>query len=183
MTNRTFDAATWLAMGQRDARLEKLFVDHYAWVWRMLRRFGVDLARIDDALQQVFLVASTRLAGVAVGSERAFLMAVILRVSSNVRRARERERRAEQDVGTLASAAPSPEQLLDLKQRRELLDQWLDELDLELRAPFVLYELEGLTLPEISELLALPLGTVKTRLRRARAAFLALAAPSGRNHG
>ena len=68
---------------------------------------------------------------------------------------------------------------LDQKQRRELLDRWLDGLPLELRAPFVLFEIEGLALGEIAELLEVPLGTAKTRLRRARQLFLESARTTG----
>ena len=52
----------------------------------------------------------------------------------------------------------------------------LAELPLELRAVFVLYELEQMTMAEIAESLALPPGTVASRLRRARSSFEALAA-------
>ena len=41
---------------------------------------------------------------------------------------------------------------------------------------FVLYEIEGLTSPEIAQLLEIPLGSVASRLRRAREQFRAAAA-------
>jgi RNA polymerase sigma-70 factor (ECF subfamily) len=48
---------------------------------------------------------------------------------------------------------------------------------------FVLYELEGFTLPEIAEALATPLGTATSRLRRARDNFEAwVAARPGDSH-
>ena len=47
----------------------------------------------------------------------------------------------------------------------------LDGLTDDLRVSFVLYELEGLSSPEIATLLGIPLGTVASRLRRAREAF------------
>ena len=46
-------------------------------------------------------------------------------------------------------------------------------LSLEQRAVFVLYELEELSVPDIAELLGVPVGTAASRLRRARAAFSA----------
>jgi len=49
----------------------------------------------------------------------------------------------------------------------------LDELPLEERAVFVLFELEELSVPEIAELCALKVGTAASRLRRAREAFRA----------
>ena len=154
-------------------RFERLFVEHYPWVWRTLRRLGVHPGGVDDAAQHVFLTANQRLAHIAPEKERAFLMGVAVRTASNARRAQSR-RREEQaaDAEPIGEPGRSPEDLLEWKQRREKLDEWLSALSLELRAPFVLFELEGLTLEEISELCELPLGTVKTRLRRARAIFL-----------
>lgn len=63
-----------------------------------------------------------------------------------------------------------------MKQARMLLDQALDELPIELRTVFVLFELEGLTMAEIADVAALAPGTVASRLRRARAGFHAIAA-------
>ena len=47
----------------------------------------------------------------------------------------------------------------------------LDELELSQRAVFTLFELDGLSGEEIAELLAIPLGTVYSRLRLARETF------------
>ena len=161
------------------ARFERLFADHYRWVWCFLRRLGVPPAVLDDAAQQVFLVASERLASIELAKERAFLAGVAARTAANARRLHARRR---EDPDTETSVGPgsgrNPEELLDWKQRREKLDAWLSVLELELRAPFVLFELDGLSLLEIAELLALPLGTVKTRLRRARTLFLEAARQS-----
>lgn len=170
---RTFEA---LELPFDHVRFERLFAEHYRWVWCFLRRLGVPLGVVDDAAQQVFLVASERLAAIEPAKERAFLAGVAARTAANARRLQARRR---EDPDTETSAGPgserNPEELLDWKQRREKLDAWLSVLELELRAPFVLFELDGLSLVEIAELLALPLGTVKTRLRRARTLFLEVA--------
>jgi RNA polymerase sigma-70 factor (ECF subfamily) len=68
-----------------------------------------------------------------------------------------------------ADQAPGPEELYDTKQRRLALDQALATLSLDQRTVFVLFELEGFSLPEIAESLGIPLGTATSRLRRARA--------------
>ena len=47
----------------------------------------------------------------------------------------------------------------------------LDALPFEQRSVFVLFELEGFSGPEIAETLALPAGTVASRLRKAREMF------------
>lgn len=172
-TNEPALAATALPEPAEPARFARLFGEHYAWVWRTLRRLGVHPGAVDDAAQQVFLTVSQRLRDVAVGKERAFLMGVAVRTASNARRTQSRRREEPSlEEEQLSEAGQSPEELLEWKQRREKLDEWLSALSLELRGPFVLFELEGLTLTEISEVCELPLGTIKTRLRRARAIFL-----------
>jgi RNA polymerase sigma-70 factor (ECF subfamily) len=60
---------------------------------------------------------------------------------------------------------------VDKRQARALLDEILEELPLPLRAVFVLYELEEMSVSEMANLLLLPRGTVASRLRRARAEF------------
>lgn len=165
-------AAVVLAEAADPARFERLFVEHYPWVWRTLRRLGVHPGAVDDAAQHVFLTANQRLRQIAPEKERAFLMAVAVRTASNARRTQSRRREDPAPDDEVMGHARSPEELLEWKQRRERLDEWLSALSLELRAPFVLFELEGLSLVEISELCELPLGTIKTRLRRARAVFL-----------
>jgi RNA polymerase sigma-70 factor (ECF subfamily) len=60
---------------------------------------------------------------------------------------------------------------MEQRRARHLLDEILDGLELDVRTVFVLFELEELTAPEISELLGIPIGTVASRLRRAREDF------------
>jgi RNA polymerase sigma-70 factor (ECF subfamily) len=57
----------------------------------------------------------------------------------------------------------------------ELMDRIFAKTHPDLVTVFVLFELEGLSAPEISELIGIPVGTVASRLRRARAAFRAAA--------
>jgi len=166
-------AAAALPEAADPARFARLFGEHYPWVWRTLRRLGVHPGAVDDAAQHVFLTASQRLQDIAPDKERAFLMGVVVRTASNARRTQSRRREEPPtDEEPMGDPGRTPEALLEWKQRREKLDQWLSALPLELRGPFVLFELEGLTLIEISDLCELPLGTIKTRLRRARAIFL-----------
>jgi RNA polymerase sigma-70 factor (ECF subfamily) len=67
---------------------------------------------------------------------------------------------------------PSPEDLSDQNQALRILDRALATMDIDLRAVFVLYEVEELTMSEIAVALQIPAGTVASRLRRARTDFL-----------
>lgn len=155
--------------------LKSLFERHYASVWRLLRRFGVPVAALDDAAQEVFWVAARRLADIRAGSETAFLYGVALRVASNHLR-RDRHPTAEElELSSLPDTGPSPEEAVAERQRRALLDTVLARLPLELRTVFVLFELEGLEVRQIAELEGIPVGTASSRLRRAREEFSAIA--------
>lgn len=154
--------------------LRTLFARHYASVWRLLRRFGVPAAELDDQAQEVFWVTARRLADLEPGREMAFLYGVALRVASNaVRRERAAPPHAPSDT-ELMDPQPSPEERLDQLQSRQLLDRVLGAMPLELRVAFVLFELEGLSVSEIAALEGLPVGTASSRLRRAREEFSAI---------
>lgn len=160
-----------------EQRLAQVFASDFNLVWRSLRRFGVPAATADDAAQHVFLTLSERLTDVEPGRERAFLISVCARVAANVRRLLERTREVASDtLDDDVAAGETPEQILEQRARRRELDRALAELPFDQRTVFVLFELEGFTLPEIAEGLEIPLGTATSRLRRARVRFEAYVA-------
>lgn len=153
-------------------RIARLVREHYAFVWRLLRRLGIGEGDADDAAQQVFLAAAKRLGRVEVERERAFLYGVTLNVGARARRSLGRRREEPLEAaGERQAPAPSAEQLLERREARALLDQLLDQMPEELRVVFVLFELEELSTPQIAELCEIPLGTAASRLRRAREDF------------
>jgi RNA polymerase sigma-70 factor (ECF subfamily) len=150
---------------------------HYDFVWRSLRRLGVPEVDVDDCAQQVFWVAARKLADVQEASERAFLFSTAMRVASDARRSRTRRREVQEDDAAEAfDPGPDPEQIADRQRARAVLDQVLDALPMDLRAPFVLFELEELPTAEIASMLGVPAGTVASRLRRAREEFQSIVA-------
>jgi RNA polymerase sigma-70 factor, ECF subfamily len=153
--------------------LKELVLEHVDFVWRSLRRFGVPAAEVDDATQQVFLVADAKRSQILAGNERAFLIAVALRVASHARRAEQRRQAGRQLLasGSVAEESASPEQLAQRSEARVLLDRVLNEMPERFRTVFVLSELEELTIAEIADLLKLPPGTIASRIRRARVVF------------
>ena len=64
--------------------------------------------------------------------------------------------------------APTPSMVAEEHERKEILQQAIDTLPDYQRAMVVLYHTEGLSYEEIAEVLSLPIGTVKSRLNRAR---------------
>ena len=153
--------------------LRRVFREHYDRIWRLLRSLGVPSDRVDDAAQQVFLVYAQRQRDVVPGSEGSFLYGTALRVARNLRLARIREVPA--DVEETPPVEPvGADELSDQKRARELLDRILGDMEADLRAVFVLYEVEELTVPQIAGLLDVPLGTAASRLRRAREQFASM---------
>jgi RNA polymerase sigma-70 factor (ECF subfamily) len=157
----------------REARFRALFEAQVDFVARTLRRFGVPDAGVEDATQKVFLVTSTRLDDVPRGSERAFLVGTARRVASDARDALARRRELPLEAKETEDAVAPIDELVDQKRARELLERVLDAMTDELRAVFVLFEIEGLTIDETAEALDLARGTAGSRLTRAREVFRA----------
>jgi RNA polymerase sigma-70 factor (ECF subfamily) len=150
--------------GADRARLARLFATHHATVWRILRRRGLSPDAAADATQETFLIASERLADIERDSERAFLVGTALRVAHTLRRKTIRW----QLDGEVERHAFHP---ADERTDVQLCDLALSKVAPELAEVFVLYEIEGLSSPEIAALLEIPLGSVASRLRRAREQF------------
>jgi RNA polymerase sigma-70 factor (ECF subfamily) len=162
-------------MGDQDlaplGEFHKLYTEHHAWVWRLLSRFGVPEAGLDDALQDVFIVVHRR-QGDHDGTTpiRAWIAGITRRVASKHARTQRRARRKTEAM-PLPDAAPGPDDQLNVKEAVGLLDDFLAGLSSEHRETFVLSDVEGWTAPEIAAALDVKLGTVYSRLHTARAHF------------
>ncbi|MBN2197551.1 MAG: RNA polymerase sigma factor [Polyangiaceae bacterium] len=139
-----------------------LYTVHVDFVWRSLRRLGVPESDVADSAQEVFLVAFRRMEefeGRAKWST--WLYRICLRVAADRRRLAHVRREIPHEDGDLELLLPPVRD-----QRAEL-----EVLDFEQRAVFTRFELEGFTGPEIAELVEVPLATIYSRLRLARADF------------
>jgi RNA polymerase sigma-70 factor (ECF subfamily) len=153
-------------------RLRALVDDHVLFVRRMLTRAGVPSSELDDQVQQTFIVATTRLDDVQVGSERSFLYQVALNVAAHVRRNLARRREVMEDrMPERIEAFATPEHLASRKEMRQLLDVVVEGMSEPLCQVFKLFMFEGADMAEIAARLGVPRGTVASRLRRARVQF------------
>lgn len=167
------DAAQPVVSAER--RVAELVRQHYDFVWRSLRRLGVRDGDADDSAQQVFLVAARKLDAIRPGCESSFLYQTALRMASDYRRSSRRRTETEflerLDGSDPSDTCPSVDEMMDMRRARAQLDAILDSMPMDLRAVFVLHELEQSTMADIAQLLEVPSGTVASRLRRARKLF------------
>ena len=74
-------------------------------------------------------------------------------------------------VDRLAAEGPGPSERAEQRERDEAILAALGRLDAEYRAVLVMRDIEGFDYQQMAELLGLPLGTLKSRLFRARLAL------------
>lgn len=148
---------------------EALYDDHFDFVWRTLRRLGVQPAAVEDAVQDTFVVVHRRLSALREdASPKAFLFGIAMRVAHDYRRSA--RRKATVGLDTDREPAPGNDPFADAAHAElgRKLERFLATLDEDKRAVFCLFELEGMTAPEISETLGVGLNMVYSRLRTAR---------------
>lgn len=153
--------------------VESVYAAHFPFVWRVLRRMGVSEQDMADAVQDVFLVVHRKLGGFQGNSKvTTWLFSICMRVASE----RRRQAHAKREVPHAAPAdlAELHGDLTEEIERRQAyseLEQILDQMPLEQRAVFTLFELEGEHCESIAEIVGVPIGTVYSRLRLARGIF------------
>jgi RNA polymerase sigma-70 factor (ECF subfamily) len=149
---------------------DEVYAANVAFVWRVLRTFGLSEAQVEDAVQDVFLVVHRRLPeweGRA--AITTWLFAIARRVASAHRR-RVAGDRTEELVEEPAGGADTFA-AMSRAQAAATVFQILQQLDEDKRVVFALVELEGLSVPEVARMLDLNLNTAYSRLRLARQAF------------
>jgi RNA polymerase sigma-70 factor, ECF subfamily len=151
-----------------------LFRRHARFVANFLTRLGVERTELDDVVQEVFMVAHRR-GGFTPGPARptTWLADIALKVNANRMRSRRRARvQAEgQAVERAADPGASPAEAIDHRRSIDRVQQALEALDPDRRAVFVLFELEGEPCDAIAAGLGIPVGTVYSRLHKARSKF------------
>lgn len=146
--------------------LRGVYEAHWRFVWRSVRKMGTPDPRIEDVVQDVFIVVGRQLAAFeGRSSVRTWLYGIAFRVAQEDHRRRAKEARAAQ---TPAESPTGPEAYAERVQAAQLLNELLAELPEEQRVVFVMAELEGLSPAEVAEATGAGINTVYSRLRRAR---------------
>ena len=148
---------------------EQLFDRHFKAIARFFRnKVGPDA--MDDLIQQTFmglLEARERYRGE--GTFRSFLYGIAFNTLRDHLRARRREEeRIDFGVSSVHDLAPGASEVLAARREERLLLEGLRRIPVEHQALLELYFWEPLSAPEIAAVLEVPVGTVRTRIRRAK---------------
>lgn len=143
---------------------------HSAELYRCAYRLAGGPQAAEDLLQETFCEAWRSIDSLkSRDNARAWLFQILrYRYAHSVR---DGKRRASAETGgdlNHTDAAARPDNVAETLAQREMLQQALDALDERYKTPFVMVFLEGLTCAEAAAELDLPLGTVLSRIHRAR---------------
>ena len=133
---------------------------------RWLTRDGTDA---EDVVQEAYLRAFKFFGGFHGGDSRAWILKIVRNTCySWLQKNRTHEIATEFDEEQHSIEGRDPEAVLIRNIDTKMLNRLLDELPVEFREIFILRDLEGMSYKEISGIAELPLGTVMSRLARAR---------------
>jgi len=153
------------------ALFEATVLPHLSAAYNLARWLLRDDTIAEDVVQESYLRALKYFSGYHGGDSRAWLLTIVRNTSYNwLQQNRSKElMNPIEDAEALTSTEANPETVLQQRIDHELLRQALTELPIEFREVLILREMEGLSYKEIAALADLPIGTVMSRLARARA--------------
>ena len=154
----------------RSLSVAALYAEYATLVRRVLRTHGVAASCVEDAIQDVFLVAFRRHADfVPIASYKTWLFAIAMKVARDYRRRKARKGGlTELQESEIPCSGADPFAAVAATQGLTALNRKLEHLEGNRREVFLLAELAQMTAPEIAELLSVKLNTVYSRLRAAR---------------
>ncbi|WP_229964327.1 RNA polymerase sigma factor [Litorilinea aerophila] len=145
----------------------------YSVAYRMLQ----DDAAAADAVQDSFIKAYRALDSFKGGNFKSWLMRIVVNTCYDVLRSRQRANTESLDdlpvdsdyVTHLVDKAESPEDYVERMELSDLLELGIRSLPPDQRLALVLCDVHGYSYEEIAEITGMPMGTVKSRISRARA--------------
>ena len=150
---------------------EETFIPHLDAAFNLARWLTRNDQDAQDVVQEAYLRALKFFSGFQGRESRAWLLTIVRNTCYTwMRQHRSRELSAEFDEETHSAdpAISDPAAIVSQKVEGRALKRALEELPLEFREAMVLRELEGLSYKEIADITNVPIGTVMSRLARAR---------------
>ena len=155
-------------------RFEAIVLPHMDAAYTLARYLARNDHDAQDVVQEAYLRALKYFdgfRGAAGGESRSWLLAIVRNTAYTWRHQHRADARAtefDEELHSDTIAGDHPGAALDRDTTRESVRQALERLSPEFREVIVLRELEGLSYKEISDVAGVPVGTVMSRLARAR---------------
>ena len=162
-------STTSAAAAAPELTTREIFQTHAAFVLRLVRRLGVRPNDVEDVAQEVFVIVHRRRADLRTGVQvRSWLLGISRRVVAKYRRqVQRRQELPSPQLDALPVACDQVDQLESARDRARL-EVALTRLDDEKREVFVLFELEGVDMRDVADMVRCPLNTAYSRLYAAR---------------
>jgi RNA polymerase sigma-70 factor (ECF subfamily) len=152
-------------------RFEQALLPHLGAAYNLARWLSRDEHDAEDVVQEAYLKALKSFAGFHGADGRAWLLAIVRNACHTwlqKKRRREPGTAFDEEIHSIDAGVATPVTLLLQKENKQTIHQAVEELPLDLREVVVLRELEGLSYKEIAAIADIPMGTVMSRLARAR---------------
>ena len=160
-----------LALPER-ARFEATVLPHLDAAYNLARWLVRDANLAEDVVQDAAVRALTGFGGFRGGEPRAWLLRIVRNAAYTALGKRTDPVADELALTEIPDPGPTPETRLQRAEETGRLEHALAALPLELRECLVLRELEELSYKQIADVTGVPIGTVMSRLWRARQALL-----------
>ena len=148
---------------------EEATLPHLDAAYNLARWLTRNDADAEDVVQEAYLRAFKSFDGFRGGDSRAWMLRIVRNTAYTwLQQNRTRELATEFDEDIHRVESDNPEMMLIESVDKELLKKTLEELPAEFREIVILRELEGLSYKEIAAIADIPMGTVMSRLARAR---------------
>jgi RNA polymerase sigma-70 factor, ECF subfamily len=151
------------------ADFQQFYLEHVGFVRRVVARLAGPYADVDDAIQEVFLIALRKREGfVGDAAPSTWLYGIAQRVVLAARRRGRLRRFLGLDVAPERADERTPHHIFEHNESSRRLYALLDRLSDKKRTVFILHEIEELPGEAIARIVGCPLSTVWTRLHHAR---------------
>jgi len=166
----------------RVSNFEEVMLPHLDAAYNLARRLVRDPSIAEDVVQDAYERACKYFAAFRGGSGRAWLLQIVRNAAYSTLKAQRRRMEVSLSSGMLAAdeagvdmdipdSSPGPEAALARRQDLAALDDALNALPVALRECLILREVEELSYKEMARTMEVPIGTVMSRLSRARQAL------------
>ncbi|HEY6122329.1 MAG TPA: sigma-70 family RNA polymerase sigma factor [Pyrinomonadaceae bacterium] len=150
---------------------EEATLPHLGAAYNLARWLTKDKTDAEDVVQEAYLRAFTHFGSFHGGDSKPWMLAIVRNTCFTwMQRNRQPESTISLDdeLYEVESKDLNPEALLLQSEDTQMVRQALEKLPIEFREVIVLRELEGLSYKQIAEMAEIPVGTVMSRLARAR---------------